>query len=67
MDIKLFGYEMRVELVIACILIGMLMGLVMFCDCFQYSLIEGMTTSPSTAAAAASVPLTPPPLDTELS
>jgi hypothetical protein len=52
MDIKLFGYEMRVELVIACILIGMFMGLVMFCDCFQYSLIEGMTNSPSTAAAA---------------
>jgi len=57
MDIKLFGYEMRVELVIACVLIGMLMGLVMFCDCFQYSLIEGMTThsssSSSTAAASA--------------
>jgi hypothetical protein len=45
MDIKLFGYEMRFELVIAFILIGMFMGLVMFCDCFQYSLIEGMTNS----------------------
>jgi len=43
MDIKIFGYEMRVEVVIACIIIGMLMGLVMFCDCFQYSMIEGMT------------------------
>jgi len=45
MDIKLFGYEMRVELVIACLLIGMLMGLIIFCDCFQYNLIEGMTVS----------------------
>ena len=53
MDIKLFGYGMRVEIVIACILIGMLMGLTMFCDCFQYSLIEGMTHSPSTATATA--------------
>jgi hypothetical protein len=44
MDIKLFGYEMRVELVIACLLIGMLMGLIMFCDCFQYNLVEGMTS-----------------------
>ena len=53
MDIKLFGYEIRAEIAIACILIGMFMGLIMFCDCFQYSLIEGMTHSPSAAAAAA--------------
>lgn len=44
MEIKIFGYEVRVEVVIACVIIGMVMGLVMFCDCFQYSLIEGMTT-----------------------
>ena len=43
MEIKIFGYEVRVEVVIACVIIGMVMGLVMFCDCFQYSLIEGMT------------------------
>jgi hypothetical protein len=43
MEIKIFGYEVRVEVVIACIIIGMVMGLMMFCDCFQYSLIEGMT------------------------
>jgi hypothetical protein len=52
MEIKIFGYEMRVELIIACVAIGMLMGLVMFCDCFQYSLLEGMTTSKGAAAAA---------------
>jgi len=45
MEIKIFGYEMRIELAIACVIIGMVMGLVMFCDCFQYSLIEGMTSS----------------------
>jgi hypothetical protein len=56
MDIKLFGYEMRFELVIAFILIGMFMGLVMFCDCFQYSLIEGMTNSSHSAAASAAAP-----------
>jgi hypothetical protein len=44
MEIKIFGYEVRVEVVIACVIIGMVMGLVMFCDCFQYSLIEGMAT-----------------------
>lgn len=44
MEIKIFGYEVRVEVVIACVIIGMVMGLVMFCDCFQYSLIEGMVT-----------------------
>ena len=43
MEIKIFGYEVRVEVVIACVIIGMVMGLTMFCDCFQYSLIEGMT------------------------
>lgn len=43
MEIKIFGYEVRVEVVIACVIIGMVMGLMMFCDCFQYSLIEGMT------------------------
>jgi hypothetical protein len=52
MDIKLFGYEIRAEIAIACILIGMFMGLIMFCDCFQYSLIEGMTHSPSAPASA---------------
>ena len=44
MEIKIFGYEVRIEVVIACVIIGMVMGLVMFCDCFQYSLIEGMAT-----------------------
>ena len=43
MEIKIFGYEVRVEVIIACVIIGMVMGLIMFCDCFQYSLIEGMT------------------------
>jgi len=55
MDIKLFGYEIRAEVAIAFILIGMFMGLIMFCDCFQYSLIEGMTNS-ATAPAAAAAP-----------
>jgi hypothetical protein len=50
MNIKLFGYEIRVEIAIACILIGMFMGLIMFCDCFEYSIIEGMTPSPSATA-----------------
>ena len=44
MEIKIFGYEVRIEVIIACVIIGMIMGLVMFCDCFQYSLIEGMET-----------------------
>ena len=43
MEIKIFGYEVRIEVIIACVIIGMVMGLMMFCDCFQYSLIEGMT------------------------
>jgi hypothetical protein len=43
MELKLFGYEARVEVVVACIIIGMLAGLFMFCDCFQYSVLEGMT------------------------
>ncbi len=42
MEIKVFGYEVRVEIVIACIIIGMIAGLFMFCDCFQYSILEGM-------------------------
>ena len=53
MNIKLFGYEIRAEIAIACILIGMFMGLIMFCDCFEYSIIEGMTHSPSAATSAA--------------
>ena len=44
MEIKIFGYEVRIEVIIACVIIGMVMGLVMFCDCFQYNLIEGMET-----------------------
>ena len=40
MEIKIFGYEVRIEVIIACVIIGMIMGLVMFCDCFQYSLVE---------------------------
>lgn len=43
MELKLFGYEARLEVVVACIIIGMLVGLFMFCDCFQYSILEGMT------------------------
>jgi hypothetical protein len=43
MELKLFGYEARLEIVIACIVIGMVAGLFMFCDCFQYSILEGMT------------------------
>jgi hypothetical protein len=43
MELTLFGYEARVEVVVACIIIGMLAGLFMFCDCFQYSVLEGMT------------------------
>jgi hypothetical protein len=43
MELKLFGYEARLEVVVACIIIGMLAGLFMFCDCFQYSVLEGMT------------------------
>jgi hypothetical protein len=43
MELKLFGYEARLEVVVACIIIGMLVGLFMFCDCFQYSVLEGMT------------------------
>jgi hypothetical protein len=44
MELKLFGYEARLEVVVACIIIGMIAGLFMFCDCFQYSVLEGMTT-----------------------
>lgn len=44
MEIKVFGYEVRVEIVVACIIIGMVAGLFMFCDCFQYSILEGMAT-----------------------
>ena len=53
MEIKIFGYEVRIEVIIACVIIGMVMGLVMFCDCFQYSLIEGMATKKHSAGAAA--------------
>ena len=42
MEIKVFGYEVRVEIVIACIIIGMVAGLFIFCDCFQYSILEGV-------------------------
>ena len=42
MELKLFGYEARLEIVVACIVIGMIAGLLMFCDCFQYSILEGM-------------------------
>ena len=49
MEIKIFGYEVRVEVAIACVIIGMVMGLMMFCDCFQYSLIEGMTKKNKTS------------------
>jgi len=52
MEIKLFGYDVRIEIVVACDIVGMIMGLTLFCDCFQYSLMEGMTTS--TAATATS-------------
>jgi hypothetical protein len=45
MEIKVFGYEVRLEIVIACIIIGMVAGLFMFCDCFQYSILEGMQSS----------------------
>ena len=45
MELKLFGYEARLEVVVACIIIGMLAGLFMFCDCFQYSVLEVMTTN----------------------
>ena len=48
MEIKVFGYEVRVEIVIACIIIGMVAGLFMFCDCFQYSILEGMQTRKGT-------------------
>jgi len=48
MEIKIFGYEVRIEVIIACVIIGMVMGLVMFCDCFQYNLIEGMATKKNT-------------------
>ena len=44
MELKLFGYEARLEIVVACIVIGMVAGLFMFCDCFQYSILEGMTS-----------------------
>lgn len=43
MELKLFGYEARLEIVVACVIIGMIAGLFMFCDCFQYGIIEGMT------------------------
>jgi hypothetical protein len=43
MELRLFGYEARLEIVVACIIIGMVAGLFMFCDCFQYSILEGMT------------------------
>jgi hypothetical protein len=43
MELKLFGYEARLEIVVACIIIGMIAGLFMFCDCFQYNILEGMT------------------------
>ena len=49
MEIKVFGYEVRIEIVIACIIIGMIMGLFMFCDCFQYSILEGMQAGSGTA------------------
>jgi len=50
MEIKVFGYEVRVEIVVACIIIGMVAGLFMFCDCFQYSILEGMVQQQAGAA-----------------
>jgi len=51
MELKIFGYEMRLEIVVICIVIGMIMGLFMFCDCFQYGLFEGMTQKKPVAGA----------------
>ena len=53
MEIKVFGYEVRVEIVIACIIIGMIAGLFLFCDCFQYSILEGMAQKNRKAGVSA--------------
>ena len=53
MEIKVFGYEVRLEIVIACIIIGMVAGLFLFCDCFQYSILEGMAAKEEQAGRKA--------------
>ena len=44
MEITLFGIKIRVELAIACMILGALICYMLFCSC---SLKEGKTASPS--------------------
>lgn len=44
MEFKLFGFELRLEIVIICILIGMVLGGHLLCSCSKIGLQEGMQT-----------------------
>ena len=44
MEFKLFGFELRLEVVIICILIGMVLGGHLLCSCSKIGLQEGMQT-----------------------
>lgn len=43
MDIKVFGYKLQLEVVIACILLGCLICGLTICSCTKGSLKEGLT------------------------
>ncbi len=42
MEFKLFGLTFRVEVVIICIILGMILGTHMLCSCSKVGVVEGM-------------------------
>ena len=42
MEFKLFGFELRLEVIIICVLVGMVLGGHLLCSCSKLSLQEGM-------------------------
>ena len=42
MEFKLFGFQMRLEIVIICVLIGMVLGSHLMCSCSKVSITEGL-------------------------
>jgi hypothetical protein len=42
MEIKVLGVKVRVEIVVACVLLGMLIHALLFCSCVRVNVREGM-------------------------
>lgn len=42
MEFKLFGFELRLEVIIICVLVGMVLGGHLLCSCTRIGLQEGM-------------------------